>query len=231
MKNSFAFLSLSTHIEGIISLPIEAKEKKNPFIIVNTDNDRGLYIKALEQEIAKYKNLKSADGDKKFYDIESKNLIVFGDSPKFDYRIEMNNITLLSLMGKDVKVYDLVEDYSKIVRRLATYAKNNGVKKLSRYRNEDFSTRMSCICVEEKSKVVCPLLRNVCPTTTKVLVNVYSQPDLSVEKITVHHNWVKIGYRQYDIYVDLFGNETIFLEDGTKMYVKTDRFGRRYLAA
>lgn len=232
MRNNFAFLQVTNSITAILPLPVEAKLKKNPFIIVNTDNDRGLYIKKLEQEIAKYKNLRSSDGETKFHDIESSNLIVFGDNLKFDYRIEMNYVTLNSLMGRDVKVYDIVEDYSKIVRRLATYCKNNGVKRLCKYRDEDFNIRLNLVVEEPKKKVICPLAYGCCvaPATQKTLVNVYSKPDVKVEKITVHANWVKIGYNQYDIYVDLFGREFITLEDGDKLFVNTDRFGRRFLA-
>lgn len=233
MKNNFAFLKISEVITGIITLPSEAKEKKNPFIIVNTDNDRGLYVKKLEQEIAKYKGLTSADNDPKFTSIETKDLIIFGDSTNFDYRIEdMKYITLNSFMGKDVKVYDLVGDYPKIVKRLVTYCKNNGIKRKAAYRDEDVDIKIN-ITVDEPRKTVCPLLcgKYVSPKVERTLVNVYSKPDVSVEKITVHTNWVKIGYNQYDIVVDLFGTEFIVLEDGQKMFVKTDRFGRRYLTA
>ena len=234
MKNQFAFLQLTNTITGIISLPMEAKLKKNPFVIVNTDNNRGLYVKKLEQEIAKYKNLSSENGETKFHDIQTSNLIVFGDSPKFDYRTEMNYITLNSLVGKDVKVFDLVDDYSSIVRRLATYCKNNGVKRLVKYRDDEDSLTIRINIREEepKKKVICPCVFGRCaaPKAEKTLVNVYSKPDVKVEKITVHSNWVKVGYNQYDIYVDLFGSEFIVLEDGDKLFVKEDRFGRRYLA-
>ena len=231
MKNNFAFLSLSNTITGVVMLSAEVKEKRNPFIIVNTDNNRGLYVRKLEQEIAKYKNLKSQTRDK-LRDIETTNLIVFGDSPNFDYRIDMNYFTIASLSGKkDLKVYDLVDDFDRIVRRLSTYCSNNGIKKTS-YAP---ATRYSCVCVEEPkpAPVRCPLFRGqyTAPAVERTLVSVYAKPNVSVEKITVHSNWVKIGYNSYDIYVDLLGNEVIFLEDGEKMYVKTDRFGRRYLTA
>jgi hypothetical protein len=240
MKNQFAFLQLSDNISGIAILTGEAKEKKNPFVIVNTDNDRGLYIKNLEKEIAKYKNLKSETGDTRFSDIETSNLIVFGDSPNFDYRIDMNYTTIISLTGKkDVKVYDLVEDYSKIVRRLSTYCKNNGNKRKFAYRNEDVNLRVNINVHEERpacsvwqqrqTKVECPLLANA----KRTLINVYSQPkpEVKLEEITVFAYWVKIGYKQYDILVDLNdASECIILEDGQKLLVKEDRFGRRYLA-
>lgn len=242
MKQQFAFLKLTEVISGVIILPVEAKIKKSPFVIVNTDNDRGLYIKNLEKEISKYKGLVSADGEKLFHDIETSNLIVFGDSPNFDYRTEMNTITLNSLMGRNVKVYDIVEDYSSIVRRLATYCKGNGIKRKYAYRDEDVTVRVNLVVEEptwtsriRQQACECPLLEAKrfvsARPVTKTLVNVYSKPDVSVEKITVHHNWVKIGYNQYDIFVDLFGGEFIILEDGQKMFVKTDRFGKRYLAA
>lgn len=235
MKNNFAFIQLSDVISGVVLLPREAKEKKNPFIIINTDNDRGLYVQKLEQEIAKYKGLKSADGESKFYDIETSNMIVFGNNPNFDYKIDMNYITLNSLLGRNVKVYDIVDDYPNIVRRLATYCKNNGNKRKYVYRDEDVNIRFNVRIADEPKRscpVTCPLLerRYAAPVVKRTLVNVCPCPDTTVEKITVHANWVKIGYHQYDILVDLCGNESIFLEDGTQLSVNEDRFGRRYLA-
>jgi hypothetical protein len=137
----------------------------------------------------------------------------------------MNYVTLNALMGRDVKVYDLVEDYDRIIRRLVTYCKNNGIKRKCLYRDDDINIRVKLVTDEPKKKCFCP-----CKKAEKVLVNVYRKPDLKVEKITVHANWVKIGYNQYDIFVDLLGNEFIELEDGDKLFVKEDRFGRRYLA-
>ena len=89
MRNNFNFLSLTETIKGIITLPTESKEKKYPFIIVNTDNDRGLYIRKLELELAKYKGLQQAGRSSSgFHGIKTNDLIVFGDSLKYDYRIE-----------------------------------------------------------------------------------------------------------------------------------------------
>jgi hypothetical protein len=228
MRKTFSFLQLSQVITGVITLPAEAKEKVSPFIIVNTDNGRGLYVRKFEQEIAKYKGVKSETGERTFPDLKTSDLIVFGDSTNFDYRTEMNYVTVVSLAGKkDVKVYDLVEDFNKIIKRLGTYCKGNGIKRKAVYR-DDVEVRFNINIVEEP-KTVCP---RICPLANRTLVNVYQQkPDVKVEQITVHHNWVKIGWNQYDIMVDLCGNELIILEDGTKMFVKTDRFGRRYLTA
>jgi hypothetical protein len=241
MKNNYAFIALSDNITSIITLPSEVKDKKNPFIIVNTDDDHGLYVKKLEKEFAKYKGLEIADGETGLHGIETGNLIVFGDSRKFDYRIEMNYVTLASLTGKDVKVYDIINDYDKIVRRLATYCKNNGIKRKANYRNDCLVDLKVTLIEEKPTKKVCPLLNNVLgrnlklytPKVEKTLVNIYSKqkPDVTVEQVTVHSDWVKIGWNQYDIYVDMLGNELITLEDGERLYVKTDRFGRRYLAS
>lgn len=233
MKNNFAFVAFSKTISGIISLPTTAKEKKNPFIIVNTDNDHGLYVKKLEKELDKYNSLKLSNNSDDLCNIETHNLIVFGDNPKYDYRIEMNEITLTTLTGKDVRVYDIVNDFDRIVRRLSTYCKNNGIKRKNAYRDDYINLRVNV--VRDEPKVICPLAARKYrvyeePKVTKTLVNVYSKPNVTTEKITVHSNWVKIGYNQYDILVDMFGNELIKLEDGDTLYVKTDRFGRRYLA-
>ena len=52
----------------------------------------------------------------------------------------------------------------------------------------------------------------------------------SVDVINIHHNWVKIGYNQYDILLDTFGREHIELDAGEIVFVKEDRYGRKYLA-
>lgn len=231
MKEHFSFLKMTEVITGIITLPKEVKAKKNPFIIVNTDNDHGLYVKKLEKELDKYKNLK---GYTDLLDIETNNLIIFGDDDKFDYRVETNYVTLTSLTGKDVRVYDIVNDFDRIIRRLGTYCKNNGIKHKAAYR-DDLVVNLRVNVVEDKPRnFTCPLLHGLGIHTVpakKTLVNVYSKPNVTAEKITVFANWVKIGWNQYDIYVDMCGNEFITLEDGEKLFVKEDRFGRRYLAA
>jgi len=235
VRNQFAFLQLSDSIEGIVLLPQEVKEKKSPFIIVNTDCDRGLYIKKLELEIAKYKGLKSADGETKFHGISTSELIVFGDNLNYDYRVDMNYLILNTLKGRDVQVFDLVDDYSKIVKKLANYCTGNGIKRKAAYREFDLNLRFNIGLAEEPKKSCCPFFRSKheTPKVERALVNIYADetPSWKVEDVTVHTNWVKIGYNSYDILVNLYGEEFILLEDGQKMFVKTDRFGRRYLAA
>ena len=238
MNNNFAFLALSETITGIITLPHKAK--KDPFIIVNTDHNRGLYIKKLEQKIAEY-GLISKTGDSKFHDIETSNLIIFGDSTNFDYRVEMNYLAL-TRFADDVRSYDLVDDYASVIKKLALYCKHNDVRKYSKdssYCCPDLGDILHVRIQEEpKRKSVCPLFARPPKEkkkedwqvfNEKYLVNIYDKPNYTVEDITVHSTWVKIGWDQYDIFVDLFGNEFIIL-DGDKVSVKSDRFGRRYLA-
>jgi len=234
MRNNFNFLSLTENIKGIITLPTEFKEKKYPFIIVNTDNDRGLYVRKLELELTKYKGLQQAGrSDSGFHGIKTNDLIVFGDSLKYDYRIEMNYVTLVPIAGRrKVRVFDLVDDFDRITKRLATYCKNNGIRVRNAYRDDvQVNLNITVVDTEKPRKVSeCPLLRRFQKETKKTLVSVYDRPNLTAEKITVHANWVKIGWNQYDIYVDTWGGkEFIVLEDGEKLFVKEDRYGRRYL--
>ena len=228
MRDNFNFLKFSETITDIILLPNEAKEKKYPFIVVNTDNNRGLYVKKLESMMSKYR-LIPFDGVK-IRDIRTSDLIIFGGNVQYDYKIEMNYVKLHALAGKKFKVFDIVDDFDKIVRRLETYCKYNKVRCKcfeSYYDRPCCSDIIEVRLVEEKpkKKVICPFRK-----TKKTLVDIYDKPDISVDKVTVFDNWVKIGWNQYDIYVDLLRKEFITLEDGEKLYVKTDRFGRRYLA-
>jgi hypothetical protein len=235
MNNVFA-----NSIKGIIISSVKM-EKKNPFIIVNTDSNRGLYLKKFVQELKKYRNLVQAPDDVDLRDLDFGELIVFGDGQKYDYRVEMEYYLLNTLVGKNVKVFDLVDDYDSIVRRLQRYCENNNIRRIARQSEDVCKVKINITVTEEdapkKKTSWCPFfqekkdVKKKSVKYPKALVNVYEQekPAEILEKVTVHSNWVKIGWNSYDIYLDRWNNEFISLEDGTKFFVKTDRFGKRYL--
>ena len=50
------------------------------------------------------------------------------------------------------------------------------------------------------------------------------------EKVTVHENWVKIGYNQFDIYKYPGSKEEFITVNGKRLFIREDRFGHRHLA-
>src|SRR4030042_6975237 len=191
MRNQFSFIQFSDNISRIISLPDEGKDKKNPFIIVNTDDDRGLYVKKLEREIAKYNELIQDDSQRSLRGISTNDLVIFGDNRKYDYRVDMNYVILNTFRGKKTKVFDMITDFDDIVQELEVYCKLNGVKRRNLVRKYGCCLgNLRSRFVEEPKKVICPFAARAYEPTRKTLVNVYSKPDVTVEKITVHSNWV-----------------------------------------
>ena len=214
-----AFLRISQNISRIIPcLSKDKQRKENPFVVVNTDNGYGYYVRELVR-LAKSYGLTEQSGtfsQRSVRNINTSDIIIFGDAPAFcdfDYRVETDLEVISKLDGRRFKVYGIVDDFKRVKKRLREYALNNNLVSEKQPRSEGVSLRLNV---------------NVQRPTVKLLA--VKEPALQMEKVTVHNNWVKVGYRQYDIYVDLFGNEFIKLEDGTKFWVKENRWGQRFLA-
>ena len=223
-----------------------SKNKKKPFIILNTDHNYGPFVKTIVK-LAKQYGLTEQLGlfrDKSIKSIKTNELIVFGDTSNFanfDYRVETDPMSFRDFDNRVWKVYNLTAEFSKIQARLAQYAKENyGCTSNVPSREQDVNVGIT-IDIEvtaprlKKNKPAitncphrCPLLQQ---DNLSSIFSPYQQPVVSVEDVRIHSYWVKIGYRQYDIMVDTFGNEYIIIEDGSIYQIKEDRFGRKYLAS
>jgi len=238
------------NISQIISR-LEKKQttgKKQPFVILNTDFNGGLYIRSI---ISQLKNNKLVEIDKAFRVKAAKStklgdIIVVGDCDsvfEYDYRVlpKGNQDEIKRLDGRKYKVYDSVRDYSTILNKIESYAKANSAR------------------VADKACVVCPLLQqqrnrpvkkikvkrqqyvpqlNIdvrydeeCPVFAAKNVRNYRRVDpvSADEKCTFFDDYVKIGFNQFDIEYDCFDNS--YIQDGrrNKYYISEDRFGRRFL--
>ena len=130
MKNNTAFLKLSNlvpnNVTRIISRPVAKRIKKSkkikPFLIVNTDNSFGLYAQQLLKELKKYSfEQQPYYKNKKLNKLRTNDIIVFGDSNDFDFRIETNVNTFEDFDDGNFVVYDLVNNFAKILKRLEEY--------------------------------------------------------------------------------------------------------------
>jgi hypothetical protein len=230
MKNYLSLSNLSQTFTQIVPCLQSKKAKKVkkslPFVVLNSDNDYGFYMRRLVKEIKKYAELTEQPKilrKKSLKNIETGDLLVFGDclgNVGYDYRVETNHRSLDHLDGRSFKVYDIINDFDKVIKRLKKYVAENNGEFLLVEDNDEPEVRVTEIQIDvnvhkrsPKSVIPIAILRN----------------DVCEEKVTIFDNWVKVGYNQYDIYVDLFGREIVYI-DGSKFYVKEDRFGRKYLS-
>jgi hypothetical protein len=237
MRNYLKLSNLSEVITRIIPGINVNKERKlskeMPFVVLNSDSDYGFYMQRLVKQLNKFglEEQPKILRKRSLKNIESGDLIVFGDvlgSNDFDYRVETNPRNLDNLDGRKFKAYDLIADWSKIMKRLEKYASEN-------YSDED-----EYILVEEKKNKKVPahaksyinFLYDAGVLNTEHLS--YEVPSfhlhnaVSEQKVTIFNNWVKIGYNQYTIFCNLLGQEFIYVK-GNKLYIKKDRLGRKYL--
>ena len=133
MRNNTAFLRLpSNNLQGNITKIISciAPKKKRwakkvkPFIIVNTDVGRGLYTHELIRLLTKY-SLEQQYNNKNLSQLRSKDVIVFGDSERFDFRVETNVNNFEDLDSNGWKIYELVKDFTKIIKQIQSYVYSN----------------------------------------------------------------------------------------------------------
>lgn len=227
MKNYLKLSSLSEAITRIIPSEFKSNAKKVkkelPFVVLNSDNDYGFYVKRLVRELQRYDLIEQPKvlRKKSLKNIESGDIIVFGDnlgSIDYDYRVETNARNLDHLDGRTFKAYDLINDFDKVIKRLRKYVAENSEEHLLVKDNDD---SVSVTNIEVEVNVSAKRPKYVTPVA--LLLNKVSE-----EKVTIFDNWVKIGYNQYDIYVDLFGREFIYV-DGRKFQIEEDRLGRKYL--
>lgn len=215
-------------------------KKQESFIIVNTDNSGGLYIhnvvntlvnSGLQQQDARF-------GSKRVKAIRLLDAIVVGDCTAafdYDFRVvkQKHLDTLDELDGRTFKVYDVVEDYSKILNKIKAYAKANRIGEYKYYKQrccfgrrrpqqqpEQVHVHVN-VKYDEKPKPVFKK-RDYC-SVKRV------DPIRYNEKVTFFSDWVKIGMHQFDIECDVLGNQ--YIEDGgrNKYYIGEDRCGNRHL--
>lgn len=229
MKNYLSLSNLSEKFTQIIPCVQSKKAKKVkkslPFVILNSDNDYGFYVRRLVKEIQKNSELLEQPKilrKKSLKNIETGDLIVFGDNlgnVEYDYRIETDPKNLDHLDGRSFKVYDIINDFDKVIKRLKKYVAENKGEYVFVEEEETYG-RIAEINIDVNVHQKAPKVT----TPIAILRNAVCE-----EKVTIFDNWVKVGYNQYDIYVDLFGREIVYI-DGNKFFVQEDRFGRKYLS-
>ena len=195
-------------------------KKQESFIIVNTDNSGGLYIHNVVNTLVN-SGLQQQDirfGSKRAKGIKLLDAIVVGDCEAafdYDFRVvkKKHLDTLDELDGRTFKVYNVVDDYEKVLNKIKAYIKANCIGEYKHHKQR------GCFGRRQKVQQV-PFCRE--PEQVNIKVNVkYNEEPKPVfkkrdycsakrvdpirynEKATFFSDWVKIGMHQFDIEYDV----------------------------
>jgi len=225
------YLNLSDQAKRIVSCVNKNTNKKPAMVILNTDNDYGKYPKALNKLLNDLGLVERSKffREKRLSSIETGDFIIIGEDnayEDFDFQVIEDQRTIEELDGRKFrKVYDIIDDWTTIVKKLASYERYNTSRIVNRYQQvePDLSFRrptgIDVVGTAETTTV----------SRTKVNFAATYRPQTRNEKVTIFENWVKVGMKQYDIYVNLIGEEFIKLDTGQKLYVVADNYGRKFL--
>lgn len=238
-------VDISSQKQSNVKRIVNAYRSRTPnrpaMVILNSDYDYGMYVKELNRI---FKEIGMVEQHKLFRqksltNITTGDFIVVGEeTPYYDYdfRVTSDQDELEDLDGRRFKAYDLIDDWDNILNKLQKYGR------FTTNRSVYDKFRSSLVdCREPKQEVrfqrpsILDLTVEAEMTFTprraekKVSYTEIFRPTERKEKVTIFDNWVKVGYRQFDIFYDMFGQEQISY-DGTTLYVKSDRYGRKYLA-
>ena len=221
MRNNILFQGLS------IFENLRPKKQDAPFIVINSDKRNGLYVKKLARLIADY-DLTAKYGDDDIAQLGALDAIVFDAKRGFDYYF-LSTSEMLANADKFEVAYDLIEDFKKIEWRLKETFGDTKPKVTT-------GTVDRAIIITAKQLQPQPVItfQPIRRYVSGIATIEEARPVVSTvkaEKITIFDNWVKIGFNQFDIYVDLFGNEFIAHPTEGKLFIKVDRHGRKYLTA
>lgn len=225
------YLNLSDQAKRIVSCVSQNTNNRPAMVILNTDDDYGKYPKSLKKL---FNDLGLTERSRLFREtsltkIETGDFIIIGENPAwedFDFQVVEDQETVEQLDGRRFrKVYDIIDDWKEIVTKLSQYGKYNTSRIAQRYLNTEPTERF-----QRPSGIdVVGRVTQRTTVTSQVEFAAVHRPVKRTEKVTIFDNWVKVGMKQYDIYVNLMGEEFIKLETGQQLYVTTDRLGRKFL--
>ena len=231
------------------------EEKKYPFIVLVTevDNQHLFFLK----QVIKNLDLVQGKGHRKLKSVRKGDIIIFGDAniySDYDFKIISSINDYEEIEGLDERkyqVYDLLEDFKVVLERLYKYAKANyqqsflddsdyydpfvEFKQSKRYvpvrsyvrkkpKKKKFDTIRVKLNVSKDSGSIKKRYLNRIKAPALVNNNYFG------EKVDINHNWVRIGWNQYDIDYDRgTDEESITLGNGDTLFIEEDRHGRKYL--
>lgn len=229
------YLNLSDQVKRIVSA-VSRPEKNVPnIVILNTDYNYGKYPKALKKLL---NDLGLVERSKFFRErplssVKTGDFIIIGEDTayeNFDYQVVKGErgipAAIENLDGRKFRnVFDIIDDWNDIVKKLAGNQTYNTPRVVNQYQQP-----YTCQSFQRPIGIdVVGTMETTTISRTKVNFAAKYRPERQEHKVNVFDNWVKIGMKQYDIYVNLVGEEFIKLETGQKLYVAADTYGRKFL--
>ena len=212
----------------------KSRKRKYPFVVVNTDKFHGKYVKELAREVKEYNELTKLPGTLKLKHIQQNQIIVFGDVKcgKYSYRVvneQQTQDNLNFIDERKLKVFNLVEDFDEIIDQLEKYVEKNNTYYKPPIRNW-LSDRFCKPTLRKRPIYNKPreVIIEVEIPRYKTYVPKKKKPVLFYEDVKVHHNWVRVGWNQFDIKQNDNCERYIKTPQG-KFYVEEDSYGQGYL--
>jgi len=229
------YLNLSDQAKRIVSCVSNNTNNKPAMVILNTDYNYGKYPKALKKLLNDlgYTERSKFFRDRALTSIKTSDFVVVGEDSayeEFDYQVVKGGDfrippAIENLDGRKFKeVFDIIDDWNEIVKRLAGNQRYNAPRVVNQYRQPQPQAFQRPSGIDMVGTVETTTI-----SRTKVNFAATYRPERREEKVNIFDNWVKIGMKQYDIFVNLIGEEFIKLESGQKLYVSTDTYGRKFL--
>lgn len=204
--------------------------KKHGFgIFVSERGTSKKYLAALRREINKYSFLEERGKCLLGRTIKSAQFqdgILFGDAP-YDFTYDYRLSDLDDLQSAGTKIYDLIVDFPKIKTAIQRYYNANYNEIWCPTRN-NYLNCSPCYKPYKKKNSYVPSM----PLKVNIRVNA-NRPtcrlnNTNFDKVQVFHNYVKVGFDQYDIYLNGKGKEFVII-DGDKYKIRRDSVGNRRL--
>jgi hypothetical protein len=189
------------------------KEVKKPvFAVVMTDEgSEKLYIKKFRRLLKEFPFLLQNPNDRRtLSSLSYGDIVVFGNSSSFDYTILTGNTELMKL--KNVTLYDVVTEESRIADALEYYIEKNSVRPFWRTSSKKEADVTVTITIEDTPK----------PKAKKVA---------TIEVPDFYDAFVKIGWNIYYVTLDTWTGKEYINVDGTVLEIKKNIFGQKYLSA
>lgn len=193
------------------------KKSRKFAILVDERGKEKLYLKKLisllQQDYSFLKEECRLTREKSITRAKLGDIIVFGTHKKFDY----TTVTLKEFEDDfgNIDTYGLQNEFAAVRKQLKRYIRDRKGYTVDRFFENDVVYYDYDLYVYDLPKVKKPR-------------KVKKSKNLQLEEVRVFHNYVQVGWDNFDIYVDAHGDEFVEV-DGTVYWVERNNRGEGWL--
>lgn len=204
------------------------KTKKAKFAIYVDELGRDkLYLKKivsmLNEEYSFLKEERKLSRSKSISKARAGDIVVFGSSKYFDYTTVSKGEFESDSDFDEIEIFSLTKEFTTVKRRLQKYVGKN------HYYELDDSIDTGCFfifedrdyCYDDVDILIVPPKKKKVTTRKKK-----SSSELVLDKVQVFHDYVQVGWDNFDIMVDLRTGKEFVKVDGRKYNVERDMWGK-----